>query len=82
MEKSKNETTNLEEKLFKQYLKSQQIQKIHNSVKLSIKNIYDRIYQSYTFKKPMYHHSQNIQNQNNNHYNLLLHEINQIAKII
>ena len=78
MEKSENETTNLEEKLFKQYSKSQEIQKIHNSVKLSIKNIYDRMYQSYTFKKPMYHNSENnIENENNNHYNLLLNEISQ-----
>ena len=76
MEKTKNDTINLEEKLFKQYSKNQEIKKIHNSVKLSICNIYDRIYQSYTFKKPSYQNIENI-NDNNNHYNLLLNEITQ-----
>ncbi len=74
LEKSNNDTINLEHDLYKQYNKNQQVQKIHNMVKLSINNIYDRIYQSYTFKKPAYH--KNIDD-NNSHYNLLLNEINQ-----
>ena len=73
MEKSKNDTINLEHQLFKQYNKNQQTQKIHNMVKLSIGNIYDRIYQSYTYKKPAYRKKEDFDDADG-YYALLLSE--------
>lgn len=80
IEKKRGETVHLEHTLFSQYQKNQELHKIHNTVKLSIINIYNRIYQSYTFKKPKYLHIQKEHEQEeegNAHFNLLLNEIKQ-----
>lgn len=71
IETKKNETVNLEHRLFKQYQKNQQVEKVQNMVKLSIINIYSRIYQSYPFKKPKF---LNIEHDDVD-FNLLLSEI-------
>ena len=62
---SSNKTL-LEENLHKQYQKDQEMRRNINQTKLSIINLYDRVYQTYSIKKPSYKYKKpNVNNENN-----------------
>ena len=65
-----SERTLLEENLHKHYLKDQEMKRNINQIKLAIINLYDRVYQTYSIKKPSYkYHKPNNSSTNNNSSN-------------
>ena len=54
----------LEESLYKHHLKDQETKRSINQVKLAIINLYDRIYQTYSIKKPSYKYQKPTANTN------------------